>query len=400
MLKGKNILLGVSSSIACYKSAMLASQLTKQGCHVNVVMTKNAVEFINPLTFESVTGNRACVDTFDRNFQREAKHISLADAADLVVIAPASANVIARLAHGIADDLLTTTVLAADCPKIAAPAMNFKMYGNPVTQDNIAALRRYGWEIAGPGYGRMANGGIGQGRMLEPDQLFEVIDHAISHEKDMAGMHVLVTAGPTCEAIDPVRYITNHSTGRMGYAIARRASARGAQVTLVSGPTSLEKPSYVDFVPVVSAADMFDAVTSRQQDMDIIIKAAAVADYTPVTCADQKIKKEGSSDSTALPLKRTRDILGWLGEHKKEGQLLCGFSMETQNLIENSRKKLDRKNLDMVAANSLCEEGAGFGTDTNVLTLITHDGDTALPLMSKDEAADRLLDELLAIRSR
>lgn len=399
MLKGKNILLGVSSSIACYKSAMLASQLTKRGCHVNVVMTKNATEFINPLTFESVTGNKACVDTFDRNFQREAKHISLADAADLVVIAPASANVIARMAHGLADDLLTTTVLAADCPKIAAPAMNFKMYGNPVTQDNIAALRRYGWEIAGPGYGRMANGGIGQGRMLEPEQLLEVIDHAVSHEKDMTGMNVLVTAGPTCEAIDPVRCITNHSTGRMGYAVARRASARGAKVTLVSGPVSLVRPSCVDFVPVVSAADMFDAVTSRQQDMDIIIKAAAVADYTPVHCADEKIKKKDCAEDLALPLKRTKDILGWLGGHKKPGQLLCGFSMETQNLLENSRRKLLSKNLDMVAANNLNEEGAGFGTETNVLTLISKAGETTLPRMSKDEAADRLLDELLKLKA-
>ncbi len=394
MLMGKNILLGVSSSIACYKSAMLASQLTKQGCHVNVVMTKNAVEFINPLTFESVTGNRACVDTFDRNFQREAKHISLADAADLVVIAPASANVIARLAHGIADDLLTTTVLAADCPKIAAPAMNFKMYGNPVTQDNIAALRRYGWEIAGPGYGRMANGGIGQGRMLEPDQLFEVIDHAISHEKDMAGMHVLVTAGPTCEAIDPVRYITNHSTGRMGYAIARRASARGAQVTLVSGPTSLEKPSYVDFVPVVSAADMFDAVTSRQQDMDIIIKAAAVADYRPENVSDEKIKKQDGN--MAIPLTRTKAILAYLGEHKKDGQFICGFSMETEHMVENSKKKLEKKHIDMVAANNLKVEGAGFGVDTNIMTLITKEGEKELPLMSKEDVANAILDEIVA----
>ncbi len=393
MLTGKTIVLGVTGGIACFKAAALASMLKKQHADVQVLMTKNATEFVTPLTFEQLTGNKALVDTFDRNFVHAVEHIAVADRADFVLIAPATANVIAKLAHGLADDMLTTTVLACRCKKAIAPAMNTGMFENPVTQDNIETLRRYGWEIVDPATGRLACGTEGKGRLPEPEDLLEVCLHALAHEKDLCGKRVLVTAGPTQEALDPVRYLTNHSSGRMGYAIAKAAARRGAKVTLVSGPTALKKPAYVDTVDVVSAQDMFDAVTARAQDADIIIKAAAVADYRPATVADNKIKK--ADDALSIPLERTKDILAALGNSKRPGQFLCGFSMETENLLENSRKKLGKKNLDMVAANNLKVEGAGFGVDTNVLTLITPDGTVDLPLMSKDAAADALLDAIL-----
>ncbi len=393
MLTGKTIVLGVTGGIACFKAAALASMLKKQHADVQVLMTKNATEFVTPLTFEQLTGNKALVDTFDRNFVHAVEHIAVADRADFVLIAPATANVIAKLAHGLADDMLTTTVLACRCKKAIAPAMNTGMFENPVTQDNIETLRRYGWEIVDPATGRLACGTEGKGRLPEPEDLLEVCLHALAHEKDLCGKRVLVTAGPTQEALDPVRYLTNHSSGRMGYAIAKAAARRGAKVTLVSGPTALKKPAYVDTVDVVSAQDMFDAVTARAQDADIIIKAAAVADYRPATVADNKIKK--ADDALSIPLERTKDILAALGNSKRPGQFLCGFSMETENLLENSRKKLGKKNLDMVAANNLKVEGAGFGVDTNVLTLIMPDGTVDLPLMSKDAAADALLDAIL-----
>ncbi len=393
MLTGKTIVLGVTGGIACFKAAALASMLKKQHADVQVLMTKNATEFVTPLTFEQLTGNKALVDTFDRNFVHAVEHIAVADRADFVLIAPATANVIAKLAHGLADDMLTTTVLACRCKKAIAPAMNTGMFENPVTQDNIETLRRYGWEIVDPATGRLACGTEGKGRLPEPEDLLEVCLHALAHEKDLCGKRVLVTAGPTQEALDPVRYLTNHSSGRMGYAIAKAAARRGAKVTLVSGPTALKKPAYVDTVDVVSAQDMFDAVTARAQDADIIIKAAAVADYRPATVADNKIKK--ADDALSIPLERTKDILAALGNSKRPGQFLCGFSMETENLLENSRKKLGKKNLDMVAANNLKVEGAGFGVDTNVLTLITPDGTVDLPLMSKDAAADALFDAIL-----
>ena len=393
MLTGKTIVLGVTGGIACFKAAALASMLKKQHADVQVLMTKNATEFVTPLTFEQLTGNKALVDTFDRNFVHAVEHIAVADRADFVLIAPATANVIAKLAHGLADDMLTTTVLACRCKKAIAPAMNTGMFENPVTQDNIETLRRYGWEIVDPATGRLACGTEGKGRLPEPEDLLEVCLHALAHEKDLCGKRVLVTAGPTQEALDPVRYLTNHSSGRMGYAIAKAAARRGAKVTLVSGPTALKKPAYVDTVDVVSAQDMFDAVTARAQDADIIIKAAAVADYRPATVADNKIKK--ADDALSIPLERTKDILAALGNSKRPGQFLCGFSMETENLLENSRKKFEKKNLDMVAANNLKVEGAGFGVDTNVLTLITPDGTVDLPLMSKDAAADALLDAIL-----
>ena len=397
-LKGKTVLLGVTGGIACYKSANLASALVKQGANVQVLMTKNATEFIGPHTFESLTGNRVSVDTFDRNYQFQVEHIALADQADLVLVAPATANVLAKLAHGLADDMLTTTILACNCPKIAAPAMNTKMYENPVTQDNLDILRKYGWEIVEPASGRLACGAVGKGKMPEPEDLLETVLHALSHEKDMSGLKVLVTAGPTREALDPVRYLTNHSTGKMGYAIAKAAAARGAQVTLVSGPVNLKKPPYMEVVDIVSAQDMFDAVTSRAPDQDIIIKAAAVADYRPATVAEDKIKKSGNDSDLSLPLARTSDILAWLGEHRAPGQFLCGFSMETKDMVENSKKKLEKKHIDLIAANNLKQAGAGFGVDTNVLTLIAADGAKELPLMSKEEAAHTLLDEIMGRR--
>ena len=392
MLKGKTIVLGVTGGIACFKAAALASMLVKQHANVQVIMTENATKFVTPLTFEQLTGQKALTDTFDRNFQHSVEHIAVADRADLVLIAPATANIIAKLAHGLADDMLTTTVLACDCPKAIAPAMNTKMYENPVTQDNLSTLRRYGWEVAEPASGHLACGTEGKGRLPEPEELLELCLHAIAREKDLCGKRVLVTAGPTREALDPVRYLTNRSSGRMGYAIARAAARRGAQVTLVSGPTALPKPGYMEVVDVESAAEMYEAVTSRASEMDIIIKAAAVADYRPETVADNKIKKKDGDLS--IPLERTQDILAALGQHKKPGQFLCGFSMETENLIENSRRKLTKKNLDMVAANNVKVAGAGFGVETNVLTLITAEGERELPLMSKDEAADKLLDEI------
>ena len=397
--KKKTVVLGVTGGIACYKSAALASKLTQAGYNVEVVLTKNATEFIGPHTFESLTHNRAMVDTFDRNFQSHVEHIALADKADLLLVAPATANILAKAAHGIADDMLSTTILACDCPKLAAPAMNTRMYQNPVTQDNLNILRRYGWEVIEPARGRLACGAVGLGKMPEPEDLLEAVDHAVRYEKDLAGLRVLVTAGPTRESLDPVRFLTNHSSGKMGYAIARAAAQRGAQVTLVSGPTSLKKPAYVDVVDVVTAEDMFQAVTARAGDQDIIIKAAAVADYRPTETADHKIKK-AAGEELALSLERTRDILAYLGEHKQPGQFLCGFSMETENLMENSRKKLVKKNLDMVAANSLTQQGAGFGGSTNALTLITPGGETELPLLTQEEAAHRLLDQIVVERGR
>ncbi len=400
MLKGKHILLGISGGIAAYKAASLASALVKQHADVHVVMTENATKLISPVVFDSLTGNRTSVDTFDRNYQHNVEHIALATMADLVIVAPATANVIAKFAHGLADDMLTTTVLACKCPKICAPAMNTGMYENLVTQDNIEKLRHYGWDIVEPGSGYLACGTSGKGRMPEPEELLEVCLHAIRHEKDMEGVNVLVTAGPTRESLDPVRYITNHSTGKMGYEVAKAAAARGAKVTLVSGPVNLPVPVGVDFVQITTAKDMFDAVTSRSGEQDVIIKAAAVADYRPAQVAADKIKKSQSDDDLSLALERTDDILAFLGKNKKEGQTLCGFSMETKDLLANSRKKLEKKNLDIVAANSLTTKGAGFGTSTNVLTLITKDDETELPLMSKAEAADKLLDKILDIRKK
>ena len=393
MLQGKTVLLGVTGGIACFKAAALASLLKKQGADVQVVMTENATRFVTRLTFEQLTGNRALVDTFDRNFQYNVAHIALADRADFVLIAPATANVIAKLAHGLADDMLTTTVLACTCPKAVAPAMNTNMLEKPVTQDNLDILRHYGWEIVDPASGHLACGATGKGRLPEPEDLVEVCLHALAHEKDMLGKRVLVTAGPTQEALDPVRYLTNHSSGRMGYAIAKAAARRGAEVTLVSGPTALKKPAYVETVDVISAQDMYEAVIGRAADMDIIIKAAAVADYRPAAVADNKIKKK--EGDMAIPLARTRDILGALGEAKRPGQFLCGFSMETENMVENSQKKLEKKHLDLIAANNVKVAGAGFGVDTNILTLITSESTEELPLLSKDAAADALLDAIL-----
>ena len=399
MDRKKTVVLCVTGGIACYKSAMLASLLVKRGYDVEVVMTRNATEFIGPHTFDSLTHNRTMVDTFDRNFQNHVEHVALADKADLLIVAPATANVLAKAAHGIADDMLTTTILACGCPKLAAPAMNTRMYENPVTQDNLETLRRYGWQVIEPKSGRLACGAVGMGKMPEPEELLEAVDHAVRYEKDLAGLRLLVTAGPTREALDPVRFLSNHSSGKMGYAVARAASDRGAEVTLVTGPTALKPPAFVETVEVTSAQEMFDAVTRWAQEQDIIVKAAAVADYRPAEYSENKLKK-GEGDPLSLPLERTRDILLWLGEHKKPGQFLCGFSMETERLLENSRKKLKKKNLDMVAANSLNEAGAGFGGSTNVLTLITADSEEQLPLLSKEEAAHRLLDGILARRKK
>ena len=390
MLQGKTILLGVTGGIAAYKAAALASALVKQHACVEVIMTAHATEFIAPLTFEQLTGNRCMVDTFDRNFSHQVEHIALADRTDLVIVAPATANVCAKLAHGLADDMLTTTVLACTCPKVIAPAMNTKMFENPVTQDNLDTLRRYGWEVIAPASGRLACGAVGAGKLPEPGQLLQHILRKIALPHDLAGKRVLVTAGPTQEALDPVRYLTNHSTGKMGYALARMAMLRGAQVVLVTGPAAVAPPPFVEVVPVVSAQDMFEAVSARQDWADFIFKAAAVADYTPAQYAGDKLKKKDSDLS--IPLNRTRDILKYLGEHRRAGQVLCGFSMETQNMVENSRAKLEKKNLDMICANNLKVAGAGFGTDTNVMTVITREGMEELPLMSKEEAAGRILD--------
>ncbi len=398
MLKGKTVLLGVSSSIAVYKAASLASMLVKQHADVHVLMTENATRFISPMVFETLTGNKAPVDTFDRCFQFDVEHVSLAKRADVVMVAPATANVIAKLAHGIADDMLTTTVLACDCPKLISPAMNTRMYENPVTKDNLDTLRKYGWQVVEPASGYLACGDTGKGKLPEPEVLLDWLLQTCAYEKDMEGLRVLVTAGPTQESLDPVRYLTNHSSGKMGYAIAKAAARRGAKVTLVSGPTALEKPRFMEVVDIVSAADMFREVTNRAPEQDIIIKAAAVADYTPAQVAGDKLKK--SDADMSIPLVRTQDILAWLGEHRQKGQFLCGFSMETRDMLENSRKKLQKKHVDMIAANNVKEQGAGFAVDTNLLTLITANGERALPLMSKEEAAHALLTEILARREK
>lgn len=393
ILKGKTVILGVSGGIAAYKSASLASMLIKAGAKVHVIMTEHATNFIHPITFETLTSQKCLIDTFDRNFEFNVEHVELAKAADVMMIAPATANVIAKAAHGIADDMLTTTLLACKCPKIIVPAMNTRMYENPITQDNINTLKKYGMEVVAPATGYLACGDTGAGKMPEAEILFEHIVRAIAYPKDMEGKKVLVTAGPTQEKIDPVRYISNHSTGKMGYAIARQCMLRGAQVTLVSGKTNLKPPMFVEVVPVISAKDMYEAVIERSDRMDIIIKAAAVADYRPANVSEEKMKKTGGELS--IELERTQDILQHLGTHKKEGQFLCGFSMETQNMLENSRKKLEKKNLDMIAANNLKVEGAGFGTDTNIITLITKDMEKELEIMTKAEAADEILDEIM-----
>jgi len=396
MLKGKTVLLGVTGGIAAYKAAALASALVKQHAAVEVVMTKNATEFITPLTFEQLTGRRTMVNTFDRNFSHQVEHISLAERTDLVIIAPATANVCAKLAHGLADDMLTTTVLACRCPKLIAPAMNTNMYENPVTQDNLEILRRYGWEVIEPASGRLACGAVGKGKMPEPEDLLQHILRYLALPHDLEGKKVLVTAGPTQEALDPVRYLTNHSTGKMGYAIARMAMLRGAEVTLVSGPTSIPYPPFVKVVPIKSAQDMFEAVAANAPESDFIFKAAAVADYTPASYNDNKMKKKDGDLS--IPLKRTQDILKYLGEHRTPGQVICGFSMETENMLENSRAKLEKKNVDMICANNLKVAGAGFGVDTNVITLITKEGCTELPLQSKESAANAILDQALLLK--
>lgn len=397
MLKGKTVLLGITGGIACYKAAELTSLLIKQHADVHIVMTKGALEFMTPLTFEALTGNKVHTDIFDKDSGTEIPHISLSGKADVLIIAPATANVIAKLSHGIADDMLTSTALACTCKKLIAPAMNTRMYENEVTQDNIKLLGKYGWNVIFPDCGRLACGDTGKGKLPAPQKLLESVINATAFEKDMKGLRVLVTAGGTKEAIDPVRFISNHSTGKMGYALAKNASRRGAQVTLVTGSDILPDPDFINTVHIKSAKDMFEAVKAYS-DADIIVKAAAVADYRPKTVAEDKIKK--SDGEAVIDLERTDDILKYLGENKKEGQLLCGFSMETKDLIENSREKLQRKNLDMICANNLKTEGAGFGTATNVITIITKDSETELPLMSKDEAAGEIFTKLLSLKNR
>lgn len=393
MLKGKTVVLGVTGSIAAYKIANLASMLSKLHAEIHVLMTENATNFINPITFETLTGNKCLVDTFDRNFQYSVEHVALAKKADVVLIAPASANVIGKIANGIADDMLTTTVMACTCHKIISPAMNTNMFNNPIVQDNIEKLKRFGMEVIQPDTGMLACKDIGAGKLPSEEVLLDYILKEIRFKKDLAGKKILVTAGPTVEAVDPVRYITNRSTGKMGYAIAKIASLRGADVTLVSGPVSIEPPRFAKVINVESAEEMFNAVSSKADSMDIIIKAAAVADYTPVSVADEKIKKKDGDLS--IPLKRTKDILKYLGENKKENQFICGFSMETENLLENSKKKLEKKNVDMIVANNVKVEGAGFGVDTNVVTLITKDGYKELPQMSKEDVAAAILDAII-----
>ncbi len=394
MLTGKTVVIGVTGGVAAYKMPNLVSMLVKLHAEVHVIMTENAKNFINPIAFESLTNTKCLVETFDRNFQFHVAHVSLAQKADVMLIAPATANVIGKLAHGIADDMLTTTAMALKTPLLVAPAMNTNMYENPMLQDNLNILRSYGKTVIEPASGMLACRAIGAGKMPEPAELLEYILREIACKKDLAGKKVLVSAGPTREAIDPVRFITNHSTGKMGYAIAKNAMLRGAEVTLVSGPCSIEPPKFVDVVPVVSAQDMYEAVTANAEEKDIVILTAAVADYRPVETATEKIKKKDGDMSIALT--RTRDIIGTLGANKPEGQFLCGFSMETQNMLENSRKKLERKHMDMIVANNLKVSGAGFGTDTNVVTLITKDQVKELPLMSKQEAAAAILDQILA----
>ena len=394
MLKGKCVVLGVTGSIAAYKIASLASALVKLGADVNVIMTKNATNFINPITFETLTSNKCLVDTFDRDFQFNVEHVALAKRADIFMVAPASANVIGKMAHGIADDMLTTTILAAKCKKLISPAMNTNMFENPIVQDNIEILRKYGFEIIEPANGYLACGDTGAGKMPEPEVLLQYILKELAHEHDLAGKKVLVTAGPTEEAIDPVRYITNHSTGKMGYAIAKAAMERGADVTLVTGPVALEPPMFVDVVKIRSAAEMAEAVKAKAGECDIIIKSAAVADYRPKTVASEKIKKKDSEDAR-IELERTEDILSYLGAHKRKDQFICGFSMETENMLENSKKKLAKKNVDMIVANNLKTQGAGFGTDTNVVTIIMSDETWQLPIMSKEEVANAIFDSIL-----
>lgn len=396
MLNGKTVVLAVTGSIAAYKIANLVRMLKKLHCNVHVLMTENAANFIHPITLETLSQNKCLIDTFDRNFQYSVEHVALAKQADVVMAAPASANVIGKLANGLADDMLTTTIMACPCKKLIAPAMNHNMYHNPIVQDNLQKLARFGYEIITPAAGMLANGDTGDGRMPDEELLLDYILREIAFDKDLAGKKLLVTAGATREPIDPVRFISNHSSGKMGFAIARAAMLRGAEVTLVAAHTDVEPPPFVQVVPVTTAQDMFEAVTQAAPDMDILIKAAAVADYTPVTTADSKMKK--SDSDLSIPLKRTQDILKYLGEHKKEGQFLCGFSMETDDLLENSRKKLRSKNADMICANSLRQEGAGFGTSTNILTLITAQDETELPLMSKDEAAHIILDKIISNR--
>lgn len=396
-LKNKTILLGVSGGIAAYKSAALTSMLVKSGAEVRVIMTEHATNFINPITFESLTGHKCITDTFDRNFEFKVEHVSLAQKADAIIIAPATANIIAKIAHGLADDMLTTTFLASKAPKIIAPAMNTGMYENPITQENLALLEKYEMQVITPANGYLACGDIGAGKMPEPETLYEHILQCCACEKDMKGMKVLITAGPTQESIDPVRYITNHSSGRMGYAIARACMLRGADVTLVSGKTFLSPPISITVIPVVTAKDMYEAVTSHYKDMDIIIKAAAVADYRPTKISNEKVKK--SDKELSIPLERTDDILQYLGRHKKAGQFLCGFSMETENMLENSKNKLLKKNLDMIVANNLKIQGAGFETDTNIVTIITPDNITELPLMEKEDVAFHILDKILTLRA-
>lgn len=396
MLKNKTIILGVTGSIAAYKAASLASLLVKNHANVHVIMTEHAVNIINPITFETLTGNKCLIDTFDRNFKYDVTHISLAKQADLFMVAPATANTIAKLAHGLADDMLTTTFLASNCPKMISPAMNTQMFENPITQDNLKLCQKYGMKIIEPASGHLACGDSGRGKMPEPETLFEHIAQEIAFKKDLAGKKIIVTAGPTQESIDPVRFITNHSTGKMGYAVAKAAAARGAEVTLISGPVNLSEPLFCRTVHVKTAKEMFEAIKNEYEKADIVIKSAAVADYRPITCAEDKIKK--SDDELSIKLERTQDILKYLGENKKN-QFLCGFSMETQNLIENSKKKLEKKNLDMVIANNLKVLGAGFGTETNVVTIITKNGVKELPLLSKTEVAHKILDEITSLQT-
>ncbi len=396
-LTGKTVVLGITGGIAAYKMANVASALKKTGADVHVIMTKNATQFITPLTFETLTNNRCMVDTFDRNFQYDVAHISLAKAADLILIAPATANVIAKLAHGQADDMLTTTVLAAKCKKLVAPAMNTAMLENPITQDNLKRLEHYGFGIIQPAVGLLACRDVGSGKLPEPEVLVDAVLRELAREKDLLGVHVTVTAGPTQESLDPVRFLTNHSSGKMGYAIAREAMLRGAEVTLISGPVSLTPVDGVKLVPIVTAQDMLEAVQKALPETDILIKAAAVADYRPSTVADEKLKKKDGELS--IPLERTADILAWVSQNRHEGLFVCGFSMETENMLENSRKKLIKKKLDMIVANNLKTQGAGFGVETNVVTLITKDAVTELPLMGKDEVAGTLLDEIMRRRS-
>lgn len=389
MLRGKTVVLGVTGSIAAYKMANVASMLIKKHCDVHVIMTKNATNFINPITFETLTNHKCLVDTFDRNFQFHVAHVSLAQQADCMLIAPASANVIGKVANGIADDMLTTTIMACEAPKLIAPAMNTRMFNNPIVQDNLRKLERFGYEVIQPAAGRLACGDTGAGKLPSEEVMIDYIEKAIAREKDLKGKKLLVTAGPTQEAIDPVRFITNHSTGKMGYAIARAAMLRGAEVTLVTGQTAIDPPPFVNVIPVVSAKDMFEAVKEHSDAQDIIIKSAAVADYRPATVSDEKIKKKDGNLS--IPMERTTDILQYLAEHRRDDQFICGFSMETQNMLENSRKKLEKKKLDMIVANNLKVEGAGFGTDTNVVTFITKEEEKTLEIMTKQEVADELL---------